>query len=230
MKDVAAPSVGGAVSLEGKKLRDYEFVSRIGAGGMGEVYRAYDTKLLRDVAIKILPRALAQDIDQLRRFEQEARTVSRLNHPNIVTIFETGKAEYGPFLVMELVQGETLRKAIEGALPLVDAVRICLQAAQALKVAHASNIVHRDIKPENLMVRADGYVKVLDFGLARLFPPTAAPGPSEPGRLEERESPSAITTPGTVSEHFAICLRNRPDARKLLERATSFHSVSSCMN
>ncbi|MDQ2839836.1 MAG: protein kinase [Acidobacteriota bacterium] len=196
-KDFVAPSVGGALSLEGRKLGHYEFVSRLGTGGMGEVYRAHDTKLLRDVAIKILPHAVAQDVDRLRRFEQEARVVSRLNHPNIVTIYETGQAEYGPFLVMELVQGETLRKAVEEALPLREAVRICLQVAQALKVAHASNIVHRDIKPENLMLRADHYVKVLDFGLARLFPPAAA-GRSEPASLEARESPPAITKPGMV--------------------------------
>ncbi len=197
-KDFVAPSVSGALSLEGRKLGHYEFVSRLGTGGMGEVYRAHDTKLLRDVAIKILPQAVAQDVERLRRFEQEARVVSRLNHPNIVTIYETGQAEYGPFLVMELVQGETLRKAVEQALPLPEAVRICLQVAQALKVAHASNIVHRDIKPENLMLRADRYVKVLDFGLARLFPPTAARSRSEPASLEARESPAAITKPGMV--------------------------------
>ena len=164
-------------SLIGQNVGDYELLSPLGAGGMGEVYRARSHRLGREAAIKILT-AGALDADRLRRFEQEAHAASALNHPNIVTIYETGEAAMGPFLAMELVEGETLRQVVNACPPLDDVLQICIQVAQALKVAHAANIVHRDIKPENLILRPDGYVKVLDFGLARLLP-RAASGPSQ---------------------------------------------------
>ncbi len=173
-KDLAELSFAESPSLPGKKLHHYELLSRLGSGGMGEVYRARDTRLRREAAIKVLPSALARDADRLRRFEQEAHAASALNHPNIVTIYDTGETESGHFLAMELVEGETLRRVIQLRPPLDRVILICTQVAQALQVAHAANIVHRDIKPENLMVRDDGYVKVLDFGLARLIPPMAA--------------------------------------------------------
>ncbi len=160
-------------SLIGQNVGDYELLSHLGAGGMGEVYRARSHRLGRQAAIKILP-AGAADADRLRRFEQEAHAASALNHPNIVTIYETGEAAMGPFLAMELVEGETLRQVVNGRPPLDVVMKICIQAAQALKVAHAANIVHRDIKPENLILRPDGYVKVLDFGLACLLPRSAS--------------------------------------------------------
>ena len=133
----------------------------------GEVYKAHDSKLERDVALKLLPRDV--DTDRLRRFDFEARTVSSLNHPHIVVIHDFGDLDGRPFIVTELVEGETLRQRLtRGALPIGESVAIATQIASALMAAHARAIVHRDIKPENVMVRPDGYVKVLDFGLAKL--------------------------------------------------------------
>jgi len=137
---------------------------------MGEVWRARDTRLNREVAIKVLPASFASDAERLLRFEQEARATSALNHPNIVTIHELGDFEAGRFIVMELINGRTLRALIEESLSLDALPQLGSQMAKALGAAHAAGITHRDIKPENIMVRADGYVKVLDFGLARLVP------------------------------------------------------------
>jgi predicted ATPase len=155
----------------GTRLGPYEVLSPLGAGGMGEVYRARDTRLTRDVAIKVLPASFADDADRLLRFEQEARATSALNHPNIVTIHEFGDVEAGRFIVMELVDGRTLRALIDEGSSIDALARLGCQMAKALGAAHAAGITHRDIKPENIMVRDDGYVKVLDFGLARLVPP-----------------------------------------------------------
>ncbi len=193
-EDLLGASPRDPVSLAGRRLGQYELVSRLGNGGMGEVYRALDTKLKRDAAIKILPAAFARDMDRLRRFEQEAQAASGLNHPNIVTIYETGESGESRFLAMELVQGETLRRLIDRRPSVEEVIRICVQVAQALKVAHAANIVHRDIKPENLMLRPDGYVKILDFGLARLLPSLAKSIP----KMVVGESPSGITEPGMM--------------------------------
>ena len=147
----------------------YRIGDRIGEGGMGVVYEAFDEQLRRPVAVKFLPPALRSDDDRLGRFRNEARTLSALNHPHIITIFEIGQTETTPFIAMEFVEGETLRARLRrGALPLRDAVEIALQVARALGAAHEKGIVHRDIKPENVMIRRDGYVKVLDFGLAVL--------------------------------------------------------------
>ena len=147
----------------------YRIGNRIGAGGMGIVHAAIDEQLRRQVAVKFLPSASQPDDDRLGRFRNEARTLSALNHPHIVTIFEIGQTENTPFIAMELVEGETLRARLRaGRLPLRDAVDIALQVARALGAAHAKGIVHRDIKPENVMIRRDGYVKVLDFGVAIL--------------------------------------------------------------
>ncbi|MGC2637779.1 MAG: protein kinase [Acidobacteriaceae bacterium] len=155
----------------GQMLRHYEVLSMLGAGGMGEVFLARDTLLERKVALKILPPALDRDPRGLRRFEQEARAASALNHPNILTIHEFGRAEDVHFIASEYVEGDTLRQRLaNGALPVPGAVSIAIQIAQALEAAHASNIVHRDIKPENVMIRPDGLVKVLDFGIAKLNP------------------------------------------------------------
>jgi predicted ATPase len=154
----------------GTRLGPYEILSALGAGGMGEVWRARDTRLNREVAIKVLPASFANDADRLLRFEQEARATSALNHPNIVTIHELGEVEAGRFIVMELVDGRTLRALIDEALSFDALAHLGNQMAKALGAAHAAGITHRDIKPENIMVRDDGYVKVLDFGLARLVP------------------------------------------------------------
>ena len=154
----------------GTHLGHYRILSPLGAGGMGEVYLAEDTKLDRRVALKVLPAQYTQDEDRLRRFVQEAKAASALNHPNIITIHEIGEAQAGHFIVMELVQGRTLREMIGKHHSLDALASLGTQIAKALAVAHAAGITHRDIKPENLMARDDGYVKVLDFGLARLAP------------------------------------------------------------
>jgi serine/threonine protein kinase len=157
----------------------YRVMSVLGRGGMGEVYLAEDPRLGRKVALKILPPQFTTNPDSLRRFEQEARAASSLNHPNIITIYDIGQFADVRFLVMELVEGETLRQMLGRSVPLERIARLGVQIAQALKVAHAAAIVHRDNKPENIMVRTDGYVKVLDFGLARLVPAEVHPQSDE---------------------------------------------------
>jgi Tol biopolymer transport system component len=156
----------------GKQLGPYEILAPLGAGGMGEVYRARDTRLGREVAIKVLPAALASDPDRLKRFEREARSASALNHPNIVTIYDIGTADSVSYIAMELVGGEPLRVVLaEGAMPVRRLLQIGTQVAEGLAKAHAAGIVHRDLKPENVMVTEDDLVKILDFGLAKLSQP-----------------------------------------------------------
>jgi Tol biopolymer transport system component len=172
----------------GTKLGPYEIQSPLGAGGMGEVYRARDTRLGRDVAIKVLPEALANDADRLRRFEQEARTIAALNHPNILGIHDIGTRDGAPFLVSEFLEGQTLREKLEsGPLPERRAIEYALGIAQALAAAHEKGIVHRDLKPENVFVTRDGRVKVLDFGLAKLVRPE-----------ENTEAEATLTSPATL--------------------------------
>ena len=156
----------------GTRLGPYEVISPLGAGGMGEVYRARDTRLGRDVAIKVLPAGVASDPERLKRFEREARSASSLSHPSIVTIYDFGSADSVSYIAMELVKGESLRTAMtEGALPVRRLLQIGAQVADGLAKAHAAGIVHRDLKPENVMVTEDGHVKILDFGLAKLTQP-----------------------------------------------------------
>ncbi len=154
--------------LEGQQIAGYEVVALIGAGGMGEVYKAHDKNLERPVALKLLPAHLTREPERLRRFRAEARAASSLNHPHILVVHDFGDFNGRPFIVTEFVEGQTLRQRINGApIAVRDAVNITTQVASALAAAHARGIVHRDIKPENVMLRPDGYVKVLDFGLAR---------------------------------------------------------------
>jgi serine/threonine protein kinase len=156
----------------GSRLGPYEVLSPLGAGGMGEVWRARDTRLGREVAIKVLPEELASDRDRLSRFEQEARSASALNHPNIVTIYEIGSTGQVSYIAMELVDGRTLREILqEGPYPTKRLLGIAAQIADGLARAHGAGIVHRDLKPENLMVTKEGFVKILDFGLAKLSLP-----------------------------------------------------------
>jgi serine/threonine protein kinase len=153
----------------GARLGPYEVVSPLGAGGMGEVYRARDTRIGRDVAVKVLPSALIADSDRLRRFEQEAHAAAKLSHPNIVTLFDVGRQDGAPYVVSELLEGETLRERLSGVgLSPKKAIDHAIQIARGLAAAHEKGIVHRDLKPENLFVTHDGQVKILDFGLAKL--------------------------------------------------------------
>ncbi|HYG80205.1 MAG TPA: serine/threonine-protein kinase, partial [Pyrinomonadaceae bacterium] len=178
----------------GTRLGRYEISSQLGAGGMGEVYLAEDTHLRRPAALKILPARFTESEDRLRRFEREASAASALNHPNIITIHEIGQEDGTHFMAMEFVDGETLRARLgRGEMTLREALDISIQVADALAAAHEAGIVHRDIKPENVMLRKDGYVKVLDFGLAKL---------TERQRLTvDSQAPTvakADTDPGTV--------------------------------
>src|SRR5208283_44651 len=152
----------------GQIVSHYRILERLGRGGMGVVYKAEDIALGRTVAIKFLPQGIASDPVALERFRREARAASALNHPNIVTVHEVGECEAGSFLVMEFVQGETFRGRMKRNLDLAGLVEYGIQIARALKAAHQAGIVHRDIKPENIMVRSDGYLKLVDFGLARV--------------------------------------------------------------
>src|SRR6266498_166728 len=164
--------------LPNTTLSHYRIVSKIGEGGMGEVFLAEDTRLRRRVALKVLPEKIAADADRLLRFEREAFAASALNHPNILTIFEFGAVDQTHFLVSEFVDGISLRQRLIGdTMTLSETLGIAIQIASALQAAHEAGIIHRDIKPDNLMVRADGYVKVLDFGLAKLSEPGAVRGP-----------------------------------------------------
>ena len=155
-------------SLVGQQIGSYKILSLLGAGGMGQVYRAKDAKLGREVAIKVLPREFSTDADRVRRFEQEARAASALNHPNIITIYEMGQSGSMVYMAMELVEGKTLREILGSeSLPTKKVLQLATQIADGLAKAHAAGITHRDLKPENLMITKDGLVKILDFGLAK---------------------------------------------------------------
>src|ERR1044072_839334 len=192
----------------GTSLGRYEVKSLLGAGGMGEVYLAQDTQLRRPVALKLLPAQFTQDEDRLRRFEQEAYAASALNHPNILTIYEIGHIESTRFIAMEYVEGETLRHhlsrsnsvSVEGhatghGVKLHEALDIAIQIASALAAAQTAGIAHRDIKPENLMLRRDGYLKVLDFGLAKLTERPETTDTEAPTRAMVNTSPGAVLGP-----------------------------------
>ena len=180
----------------GQQLAHYRIVSKIGEGGMGQVYLAEDTKLNRKVSLKFLSSAFTDDRERLRRFEREAQAASALNHPNILTIHETGNADGHRFITTEFIEGQTLRERLRSGVDLDDAIETAIQVASALVAAHRVNIVHRDIKPENIMIRKeDGLVKVLDFGLAKI----AARSPSE-ASADSKVATAIIsnTAPGVV--------------------------------
>lgn len=178
------PAIIGAFEMylsAGTRLGPYEVVSLLGKGGMGEVYRARDPRLGRDVAVKVLPEAFSSDPDHLRRFDREARAASALQHPGILTVYDTGTHEGVPYVVSELLEGSTLRDALQaGAIPVATAIGYAVQIAEAVGTAHDKGVVHRDLKPENLFVMRGGRIKVLDFGLAKVTgPPQADEGTSE---------------------------------------------------
>ena len=185
----------------GTKLGPYEILSPLGAGGMGEVYRAKDPRLGRDVAIKVLPPSFAQDADRLRRFEQEARAAGVLNHPNLTAVHDIGTHDGSPYVVQELLEGETLRAALAGGrLSARKAIDYSLQIAHGLAAAHEKGIVHRDLKPENLFVTKDGRVKILDFGLAKLtHVEEGGPGTNLPTATRGTEPGVVLGTLGYMS-------------------------------
>jgi TolB-like protein len=175
----------------GTRLGPYEILSPLGAGGMGEVYRARDTRLDREVALKVIHPQLAADADRLARFEQEAKAAARLDHPNILVVHDVGTHEGSPYIVSELLEGESLRELLGSPLPPRKAVDFALQVAHGLSAAHEKGIVHRDLKPENVFVRKDGRIKILDFGVAKLTQPSS-------GALDTKEATAAATEPGVV--------------------------------
>jgi tetratricopeptide (TPR) repeat protein len=185
----------------GTSLGPYQILAPLGAGGMGEVYRARDTRLGRDVALKVIPAELARDPDRIKRFEQEARAAGALNHPNVCAIHDLGTHEGSPFVVMELLEGESLRQRITaGPIPARKAIDYAAQAAQGLAAAHDKGIVHRDLKPENLFVTKDGRVKVLDFGLAKLTrPEVLEPAGEKPDSVAATQTGAILGTVGYMA-------------------------------
>jgi hypothetical protein len=184
----------------GTKLGPYEILSPLGAGGMGEVYRARDSRLKREVAVKVLPPGLSLDADRLHRFEQEALATAALNHPNILAVFDIGSSDGSPYVVSELLEGETLRERLRGgALPVRKALDYALQIAHGLAAAHEKGIVHRDLKPENLFITKDGRVKILDFGLAKLTQIEAASQTALATMTHATEAGMVLGTAGYMS-------------------------------
>ena len=199
---------------EGTRLGSYEIGSLIGSGGMGEVWRARDSRIGRDVAIKVLPLSVASNADRLQRFEQEARAAGTLNHPNLVTIFEFGTHDGAPFLAMELLEGETLREKLEqGVIATRKAIEYAVQIANGLAAAHEKGVVHRDLKPENVIVTTGGRVKILDFGLAKLTAPENS--------IEDKTVRKA-TAPGTVMGTAGYMSPEQVRGREVDHRADIF--------
>src|SRR5436309_2551408 len=198
---VAGPLTGG---MAGESIGHYQIIKPLGSGGMGEVYLASDTRMDRKVALKLLPQYFTEDHERVRRFQQEARAALTLNHPNIVTIYEIGQADGRQFIATEFIQGETLRQRMShGPLKLGESIDIASQVAGGLTAAHEAGIIHRDIKPENVMLRRDGYAKVLDFGLAKLSESrpvgiaTGSAGSEDATRVQVNTTPGLVM--GTVS-------------------------------
>jgi serine/threonine protein kinase/tetratricopeptide (TPR) repeat protein len=200
LRPIAAGVLNQSGNLIGRSLGPYEIRELIGAGGMGEVYRAHDPRLGRDVAIKVLPVLLATNSDRLRRFEQEARAAAALNHPNILAIHDLGETGDIHYVVSELLEGETLRARLrEDSLSIDHAIRLLLQIAQGLGAAHAKGIVHRDLKPENIFLTTDGNPKILDFGLAKLLSPTDITRKQSADQGDETATGLVMGTPGYMS-------------------------------
>jgi eukaryotic-like serine/threonine-protein kinase len=230
----------------GTKLGEYEVKSLLGTGGMGEVYCARDARLGRDVAIKILPSLFAADTARLRRFEQEARAAAALNHPNILAVHQLGTYEGAPYLVSELLEGETLREPIKrGRLPVRKAIDYGMQITQGLAAAHEKGIVHRDLKPENLFVTKDGRVKILDFGLAKLTQPQSGSEQNAPTLTQDTEAGVVMGTVGYMSpeqvraqkaDHrtdifsFGAILYEMLAGKRAFQKPTSPETMSAILN
>src|SRR5271170_3232158 len=233
--------------VAGTKFDSYEILAPLGAGGMGEVYRARDSALKREVAIKVLPPFVSQDPERLRRFEQEAQAAAALNHPNILAVYQFGVFDGAPYLVSELLIGESLRQTLErGALPVRKAIEYGIQIAHGLAAAHGRSIVHRDLKPENLFVTKDGRVKILDFGLAKLIQQqpesgdgatmTQTPG-TEPGLVMGTAgymSPEQVR--GQAVDHrtdifaFGAVLYEMLSGKRAFQRSTSAETMTAILN
>jgi serine/threonine protein kinase len=184
----------------GAQLGPYEIIALLGAGGIGEVYRARDSRLKREVAIKVLPQAFSLDPDRLRRFEQEALATAALNHPNILAVFDIGMDKGSPYVVSELLEGETFRERLRsGPIVVRKALDYALQIAHGLAAAHEKGIIHRDLKPENLFVTKDGRVKILDFGLAKLTQAESGAHTSLPTATHGTEAGVVLGTAGYMS-------------------------------
>ena len=181
----------------GTKLGPYQVIAPIGAGGMGEVYRARDAALERDVAVKVLPTVVSEDPDRLRRFKQEAQATAALNHTNILAIFHVGEQNGTPYIVSELLEGESLRQRLQaGPLPMRKAIDYAVQVARGLAAAHNRGIIHRDLKPENIFLTRDGRAKILDFGLSKLSRPEEGASNSDSPTLTRHSEPDVVL--GTV--------------------------------
>ena len=230
----------------GTKLDGYEILDLLGAGGMGEVYRARDPALKRDVAIKVLPTFVAKDPDRLRRFEQEAQTAAALNHPNILAVHRFGVFEGVPYLVSELLEGSTLRQVLQrGPLPVRKTIDYAIQIAHGLAAAHEQGIVHRDLKPENLSISKDGRIKILDFGLAKLMQPQPAPDGNPPTMSFNTDAGMVMGTAGYMSpeqvrgkavDHrtdifaFGAILYEMLTGNRAFHRATSAETMTAILN
>ena len=230
----------------GTKLDSYEVVGLLGAGGMGEVYRARDPLLKREVAIKVLPSFVSQDPDRLRRFEQEAQAAAALNHPNILAVYQFGVFQGAPYLVSELLEGSTLRQLLQhGPMPMRKAIDYGVQIAHGLAAAHEKGIVHRDLKPENLFVTKDGRVKILDFGLAKLMQRQPDPDGAAPTMTAGTDPGMVMGTAGYMSpeqvrgktvDHrtdifaFGAILYEMLDGKRAFQRSTSAETMTAILN
>jgi eukaryotic-like serine/threonine-protein kinase len=236
----------GVTLPAGTKLGEYEVKSLLGSGGMGEVYRARDSRLKRDVAIKVLPSFLSADPERLRRFEQEARAAASLNHPNILALHQMGTYEGAPYMVSELLEGETLREQVKrGRFSVRKAIDYGVQIARGLAAAHEKRIVHRDLKPENLFITKDGRVKVLDFGLAKLTQPQSESKHDTPTPIDRTEPGVVMGTVGYMSpeqvrgqtvDHrtdifaFGAILYEMLTGNRAFQRPTSADTTSAILN
>jgi eukaryotic-like serine/threonine-protein kinase len=233
--------------IPGTKLDGYEVLGPLGAGGMGEVYRARDSVLKREVAIKVLPSFVSQDSDRLRRFEQEAQATAALNHPNILAVYRFGNFEGAPYLVSELLEGGTLSQQLEhGPLPVRKAIDYGSQIARGLAAAHEKGITHRDLKPDNIFVTKDGRAKILDFGLAKLTQAKAAPEDGPTVTLQERIEPGMVLgtvgymspeqVRGKTADHradifaFGAILYEMLAGKRAFQKPTSAETMSAILN
>jgi serine/threonine protein kinase len=233
--------------VAGYRLDGYETIAPLGAGGMGEVYRARDTSLKRDVAIKVLPDYWSRDTDRLQRFELEAHATAALNHPNIVSIFHVGQYNGAPYIVTELLQGETLRDRLRrGPIRLREICDFGVNIARGLAAAHHAGVVHRDLKPENLFVTKDGRLKILDFGLAKLLQPQTVSEDAPTATIQHKTDPAHVVgtvgymAPEQVREAiadartdifaFGVILYEMLTGRRAFQKDTSAETMSAILN